>query len=278
MAMQLQDIGQTIGNAISNIGSYSAGAAARANGVSATAQNAQGQFNQGSANNANMIGDMRTQQQYGFNAAQAAMANQFNAEQWDRTASWNEMMWERMAEFNHNEAKIQREWQQKMMETAYQRAAADMKAAGLNPILAATQGINPSTGSGATASVGGVSMSSAQANMASGGLQNGIAASESNYTGQMEYLSGTLGLISAVIGGMSSAMQGLGSLGDMGRGLGEALGDILNPPEGGSDTHKGSSGTEHGGKSGSYDLGKKILPGLYWKDPRERLADYFKYK
>ncbi len=221
-AINAGDVGNAIGNAISNIGNYTGQAAARANGVSKIAQNAQGQFNAGQANLSNMIGDSRLAQQYGFNSAQAANANNFTMGMWDKTAAWNEMMWERMAEFNHNEAKIAREWQERMMNTAYQRATSDMRAAGLNPILAATSGIDTSTGGGAVASVGGAQMSSAQGAMANGGLLQGNMASESSYTGQMEYMSGTLGLISAVIGGISSAMKGLGSLGDIGRGFGEA--------------------------------------------------------
>lgn len=254
------DIGNAIGNAISNIGTYSARAASRANGVSAAAQSAQGAFNSGQASIANSIGDSRLASQYGFNSSQAAMANQFTSDMWDRSAAWNEMMWERQAEFNHNEAKLAREWQERMMNTAYQRATADMKAAGLNPVLAATSGIDTSTGGGAVASVGGAQMSSAQGAMANGGLLQGNMASESSYSGQMEYLSGTLGLISAVIGGISSAAKGLGSLGDIGREFGNAIGDILKDPSDqvefqwlpkGSTTHK-TNGTEKGGSHGTF--------------------------
>lgn len=50
---------------------------------------------------------------------------------------------------NHREADLSREWQERMAKNAYQYRVADLKAAGLNPILATGQ--NVSVPSGATA-------------------------------------------------------------------------------------------------------------------------------
>lgn len=225
----LANIGVVLGNAVTAAGTNSAKAAAVANGVSFASQAAQGAFNQQSANIANTLGDQRTAQQYAFNSGAAADANQFTEYMWDKSAAWNEKMLERQMEFNAQQAQINRDWQEKMRSTAYQTAIKDMETAGLNPILAVMNGGTSVTGnmSGSTASASMPTMSGATGAMAQGGLLNGLSASEGNFAGQMEYMGGMIGLISTVFAGLSSAMKGLGNLGDFGEGLGNALGDAL---------------------------------------------------
>lgn len=223
-------IANSVGQGLKGFQEYSAQAAARANGVSAAAQAAQGNFNQASANNANAIGQDRISEQYGFNSGQASMANAFTEQMWNNAATWNEEMFERQMQFNREEAQKNRDWQEYMAKTAYQRAVGDMEKAGLNPILAVTGGgISTGSGGGSAASVSAPSMGGASGQMASGGLMNGVSASEGNYSGQMEYMGGMLGLLSAAISGLATAQQAMGNMGDFGLNLANSIGGIFSP-------------------------------------------------
>ena len=102
-------------------------------------QNAEGQ-RQSQFNRKSML------EQMGYNTLGAIMQGVYN--HIENSVAMN---------FNSTEAMKNREWQEHMSNTAYQRAVADMKEAGLNPILAFQNG-GASTPGGSAGTISGASM------------------------------------------------------------------------------------------------------------------------
>lgn len=71
-------------------------------------------------------------------------------------------------QFNSREAQIQRDWAERMSNTAVQRAAADYKAAGFNPAMALGQSATTPAGATATGSAASVSQGHALSSQAFG--------------------------------------------------------------------------------------------------------------
>lgn len=65
---------------------------------------------------------------------------------------WQERQNQIAMDFNSSEAAKNRDWQEMMSNTAHQREVADLRAAGLNPVLSASGGNGAAVTSGATAS------------------------------------------------------------------------------------------------------------------------------
>lgn len=119
-------------------------------------------------------------QQQRFEQSSANQGMQFNAEQAQINRDWQTAANKLAMDFSAKEAALNRQWVDQQRSTAYQTAIADMKAAGLNPIFAASNGgaavISGSIGSGVSSS----------GSSASGYAASGSKAS-TDYAGSREF-------------------------------------------------------------------------------------------
>lgn len=279
-------LAKSMANSLTSLTTTSAKLAAggRANAISKMAQDAAANFNSNQSATANALNQENLAAQYGFNSGQAALANAYSTESWNNAASWNEMMWQRAADwnekmmnktmdFNREQAEIQRQWQERMSNTQYQRAIKDLKAAGLNPVLAATSGMSAGVGTGSAASIGGSSvgapsMSAISGAMASGGLLGADSASISGYSGQLEYMGGILGMLGNAFAGIGSAVAALSnSMGESEayKSIIKSLADIM----GNSDVK---------GNPQNYDSSNMGTPGTYEYNYKKRWEGYWNRK
>lgn len=88
----------------------------------------------------------------GAQLASGLFSSETSAQNTQEQIQAQEEMQQQSEQFNAAQAQITRDWQTQMSNTAYQRASADMKAAGLNPMMMASGSMNASTPSGSTAS------------------------------------------------------------------------------------------------------------------------------
>lgn len=127
---------------------------------------------------------------FGTEASKVSESNAISANQIAREN------WEQAARFNAQEAEKQRQWQENMSNTVYQRTVKDMLKAGINPVLAANMGLGTaSVGSGASASMGDASsyMASAYADSISSAESQGQSHGESGLATGLQLLGQAIG-------------------------------------------------------------------------------------
>lgn len=110
----------------------------------------------------------------------------FNASEAALQRSWQEQANAKAMEFNASQAALNRDWQAFMSNTAHQREVADLKAAGLNPVLSAMNGNGAAVTSGATASGVVSSGASASADTSANAAIVGILSAIINANQQLE--------------------------------------------------------------------------------------------
>lgn len=204
-------------SALNQFAETNAKAAAEANKMQWAMFNAQMGFNASEAEKSRQFSQNQFIQSMDYNAEQAQLANSFTQQMWNQSANYNIGNAREAREWSSEQAQIQRQWQEYMDNTQVQRRMADLKRAGINPILAG--GLQASTPSGAMGSTTSPSMNGASGQSASTSGTGGASASAGLPSAYMENTSNELALFGAAINAIGIGIDKLGKAGATKAGL-----------------------------------------------------------
>lgn len=164
------------------------------------------QAQQSAAAYANEQSKIAQERQFEMNKELMKMSGDYQTQSAKTANDFTRDLFNQAMNYNSNEALKNRTWQENMSNTAYQRAMADMKKAGLNPILAYQNG-GATVGSGATASIG----------QSTGQSAGSISGSVGNYSGQGYHIDDKFAAIGALIGTVGNLLSAykVGQKGDL---------------------------------------------------------------
>lgn len=198
-------------------------------------------------------------QAYTYQGQEAAMQGKYNSQSMLKQMGYNTLQAIMQGVYNHiensvamnynsAEALANREWQEHMSNTAYQRAVEDMKKAGLNPILAFANG-GASTPGGSAGTISGASMGLASSSALGISRSSGFVpnAYESNSWSKSDWYNASQSW-QQMLSSTQMTPYGLAKvLTNIGNNTGKAIEKATKSQ---SKTHKSKSGTEHGGGGG----------------------------
>lgn len=198
-------------------------------------------------------------QAYAYQGQEAAMQGKYNSQSMLKQMGYNTLQAIMQGVYNHiensvamnynsAEALANREWQEHMSSTAYQRAVEDMRKAGLNPILAFSNG-GASTPGGSAGTISGASMGLASSSALGVSRSSGFVpnAYESDSWSKSEWYNAAQSWQQMLSTTQMTPYGLMKALTKIGNDTSKAI--EKNVPEG-SETHKSKAGVTHGGKGG----------------------------